>query len=450
MASSVTVDFGQSMFGRLLNSRNAFDNIYYLANGYGRATQFFIALAGGYSKSQRKNIADGKYEFHTISHTGVQAQVATRTLAGGNLILTWTDPTYDAFRNGFVTIDGSTSIRRQGQVVSHSAGTVTLAPVGTPFGAADYIIGSFATEGWNMSANRGSTGTESKYVVPETDFNYASIKRESQFLSRRDFHESYLDGAISKPNWAMMQEPEMTRNFARSTEYARLFEERKQILLPSGQLASQNGGLLWSIQNRGGSHVVSPSDLNKDTWLQLIHLVAGKTSSFGGTLVCFHGKEALGTIQRFTQDFVQGSGSLNTFGAKYGIDITSWAYIGQEINFVHLPILDDEKVFGKISNITGKLRSSHSFFLCDMAPTTTYDVVDGTAPVVQPFHFSDQEINYGYVHGTIGSDGVPNSPTVQGKHIMSSDIDGVSSHIWSDGGINIANAAGMIFWELTD
>ncbi len=447
MASPTVVDFGQSMFGRLLNSRNAFTNIYYLSNGYGRATQFFNALAGGNSKSVQKNIAEGKYEFHTISHTGVQAQVATRTVSGANLVLTWTDSAYDSFRDNFVTLDGTTSIRRQGQVVSHGPGTITIAPNGTPFTAADYAVGNFASEAWQISANRGSTGTESKYVVPETDNNFASIKRESIFLSRRDFHESYVDGAISKANWALMQEPEMVKNFARNREYSRLFEERQQLTV-NGQLANQNGGLLWSIQNRGGAHIVSASDLNQNRWLELIALISGKTSAFGGNLVCFHGKEALGTIQRFTQNFVEGSGSLNTFRATLGIDITTYGYIGQQISFVHLPILDDEQFFGGISSITGKLRSSHSFFLCDMAPTTTYDIVDGTAPVVEQFHFGSQEMHYGYIHGVVGPEGASSSQFIQGKHTWASDIDGVSAHLLSDGGINIANASGMLFWEL--
>lgn len=447
MATPLVIDFGTSMNSRLLNDRNPFKYIYYLSNKYGAATTLFSALAGGKS-SEKVETLDGKKEILTISHTGVQAQVATRTTSGTDLILTFTDPTYEAFRVSFVAIDGSTTRRSQGYIKSKAAGTITIAQMGTAFTAADFAVGSYVTEGWQASANNGSTGVDSKYVMPSSDYNFSSIKRDSRYLSRRDFVSSYMSLSQGGKPWAMMQEEEMIRDYARKLEYARLFEQRGQLVL-NGKLTNQNGSLLWAITNRGGTHVTSTSELVQDEWLDLIDTISKKSGQFGGKLICIHGTDALGTIQRFTQGFIQQAGKNNTFKAEYGIDMGTYQYNGVEINFLYSPLFDDLMFMGGTSTINGKHRASSSFFLIDASPVDTYGMNDGIASSIVPFHFGEQQMFYGYVPGVIGPDGGSPSNYIKGKYsLMTNSVDGVTCEVLHDGGIDIPNASRMLFWEL--
>ena len=447
MASPLTIDFGNSLNSLLLNDRNPFKNIYYLSNGYGSATALFSALAGGKS-SEMVSTADGKKEILTMSHTGVQAQIATRTVSGTDLILTFVDPTYEDFRTTFTAFDGSTTRRAIGYIKAKGAGTITIAQMGTAFTAADFAIGAYATEGWQVSANSGSTGVDSIYIAPSTDYNYPSIKRDTCYLNRRDFHTTYMDLSQGGKPWAMMQEKEMIMRFARKKEYAALFEERAQITV-GGKLANQNGSLLWAIKNRGGSHITSTAELTQDVWLDLIDSISKKSGQFGGKLLCIHGTDAFGTIQRFTQNFVLNAGVHNTFKAEYGIDIRQYNYNGVTINFLYSPLLDDPMFMGGTSNINGKQRSSSSFFLIDASPVDTYGDKDGIASSIIPFHFGNNPMIYTYVPGMIGPDGGSASSSIKGKYTFSGNsVDGVSVEVLHDGGYDIPNASRMLFWEL--
>ena len=70
-------------------------------------------------------------------------------------------------------------------------------------------------------------------------------------------------------------------------------------------------------------------------------------------------------------------------------------------------------------------------------------------PAIERFHFDIEGMRYGYIPGTIGPDGGdPSDHLKMGKFLMVSDIDGVSAHLTSDGGIDIANARKMLFFEL--
>lgn len=394
------------------------------------------------------NTADGKKEILTISHTGVQAQIATRTTSGSDLILTFTDPTFDMFRVSFAALDGSTTRRLTGYIKAKGAGTITIAPMGTAFTAADFAVNAYVTEGWQVAPNAGSTGVESLYVMPSSDYNYSSIKRDSSFLSRRDFNTSYMDLSQKGEPWAMAQEKEMVKRFFRKLEYSRLFEQRAQITV-NGKVANQNGSLLWAIANRGGTHVTSPTELVQDEWLDLIDGISKKSGQFGGKLLCIHGTDALGTIQRFTQGFIQHAGTNNTFKAEYGIDLRTYAYNGVTINFLYSPLLDDPMFLGGTSSINGKQRSSSSFFLIDASPVDTYGDNNGIASSVVPFHFGANPITYGYVPGMIGPDGGSSSSYIKGKYsLMANSVDGVTCEILHDGGIDIPNASRMLFWEL--
>jgi len=439
-----TLDLGESLLGKLLNSRNAFRNIYDLSGGYGKATQIVTLLNEG--GSVKVNTADAKYEKFTIGHQGVIAKIDTRAVSGVNLILTLIDPLFDFFRNGDVVLDID---RAQGFVLSHAPGTITISPYDRDvFLATDFESGDFARRGWNSSSNRNSTGTESLYATPDTIVNFGSIKRDSVFLHRRDFHETFIDEAISKKNWALMQEHVLINRVMQSMEWSHLFEERNQKII-NGELTNSNGGLLWAIKNRGGTHIVSPNDLTEETWQGLIETVSKKDATSSSRLTFLYGKAALSRIQSFTSDFVKQSGINNTFGGTEvsGIDVQTYAYLGTIIDFVYLPILDDETMFPEQSTITGKQRMSSAFFLVDFSSVMGHEGEE--IPAIERFHFDIEGMRYGYIPGTIGPDGGnPSDHLNMGKFLMVSDIDGVSAHLTSDGGIDIANARKMLFFEL--
>lgn len=434
------------MNAKLLNDRNAFLHLYDLTNGYGKFTQI-VNMLNKNSQPRQINTADSKIEKLTIGTLEVIAEILTRTVSGNNLILTFTDANYDFFRNENVVHD---SFRNQGFVLSHAPGTITIAPFSTTtaFTSSMFVLGQMAKASWDSSANRGSTGKENLLATPDSDFNYGSIKRDSVFINRRDLHSSYVDGTITQKNWALGQESVMTKRVAYNLEKAYLFEERFKGIV-NGKEYSQNGSLLWAIKNRGGTHIVSPNDLDETTWRDLISIVRKKNADGGGGLMFCHGTEALAKVQGFAEKFVLNAGANNTFGgAKVsGINVQTYGYLGVDIDFVHLPILDDPFYNPEVSSITGKQRTSSSFFLLDTSPVMSYD--KGVVPCIERFYFDIEGMRYFYIPGTVGANGEnPSGTTINGKFMVSNDLDGVSCQCLYDGGIDIINAKRMLFWEL--
>ncbi len=444
--ATLTLDLNESLLGKLLNSRNAFNNIYNISGGFGKMTQV-VTLLNKFA-SRQINTADCLIENFTIDHQGVISKVKTRTASGTNLILEFYDTTYNNFRIGDAVFD---SARRQGYVNAHSAGQITIEPLNmTTFAGTDFPVDTYTKRTWDVSSNRDSVGKESLFATPDVISNYGSIKRDSVYLARRDFYGTYMDNAITQKNWAMMQEkPIMTDRVAQGLEWSTLFEEKGKKVV-NGKETNQNGGLLWGIQNRGGTHTVSPNDLTETTWQATIEQVKTKRAVANQKLTLFYGTAALATLQSITTDFIKQAGSNNTFGgsAVSGINVQTYSYLGVDIDFIYLPILDDEKMFPEISDITGKHKMSSSFFLLDLSPTIGYEG-SKMIPAIQRFHFDIEGMRYGYIPGMIGPDGGnPSNYFNGGRYLQVSDIDGVSCHVQRDGGIDVPNARGMLFWEL--
>lgn len=443
---TLTLDLAQSYNAKLLNSRNAFNNIYNITGQYGQMTQVVTMLNKPMGGAIRINTQDSKYEKLTIDHQGVISKIQTRTASGSNLILDFYDTGYDFFREDDVVLD---NFQIAGLVIAHQPGQITIAPfMFSAFVAANFAADKFARRGWNSSASRKSTGTESLYSTPNTIYNYGAIKRDSVFISRRDFSATYMDQAIPEKNWAIRQEAEMILRVAQSLEWSNLYEKRGKETI-NGQERTANGGLVWAIDHRGGTHETSPNELTESAWKELIELVGKKDAAAKGRLLFCYGKSALAKIQSFTEPFVKASGTNNTFGggAVSGIDVNTYSYLGQDIDFMYLSILDDEVMNPEISSITGKQKSSDSFFLLDLSPVMGDK--GKLIPAIERFYFDKEGMRYGFEPGTVGPEGDnPTNVVNNGKYLMSNSNDGVSVHCIYDGGIDIANARRMLYWEL--
>lgn len=445
---TLSLNLAESYNAKLLNSRNAFFNLYNISGRYGSMTHVVSLLNKAAGGAVRVNTADSLYEKFTIDHPGVVAKIKTRTVSGSDLILEFYDSNYDFFRLDDVVLD---DFKVHGLVKTHQPGQITIAPFMRPnkaFVATNFTKDTMVVRGWNSSASRKSVGTESLYEMPNTIYNYGSIKRDSVFISRRDFSQTYMDQAIPEKNWAIRQEGVMIRRIAQSLEWSTLYEPRGKEVINNEERTS-NGGLVWAIDNRGGTHLTSPNELTESAWKQAIEIVSKKDAEAKGKLLFCYGKGALAKVQSFTEPFVKASGVNNTFGGSgvSGIDVNTYSYLGQDIDFLYLDILDDWKMNRGNSKISGKQRSSDSFFLLDLS--SVMGDKGKLIPAIERFYFDKEGMRYGFESGTVGPEGgEPSNMVNSGKYMMSNSTDGVSVHCIYDGGIDIANARRMLYWEL--
>lgn len=433
-----------SLVAKTLNERNVFDRVYDISGGYNTLS----LLTNMLNKNGAKQVNTVKYETATMDNMNIATTIASNAASGTNLIVYFSDPTFNLCREGDTVADTE---RIMGRVISFAPGQITIQPVNVSSWntATNFIAGMTCKVFFDSSVNRFSVGKQTIISTPDLDYNYSSVTRDSVQLAREDFLNTYVkqEGRY----WWFNQEAEMMQRLMRGVEHKFIFSPRQQLTDASGATVNYNGGLIWAIDNRGGTHISSSSPLTQSIFIDLLRQVKQKNAAGAQSLVCYYGLAAKFTIDQMTQQFIQFAGTNNTFGvaSRGGLDIKSYRIAGVEVSFVPMPILDDPILFPEMSTIPGVrgTRMSNSFFLLDVSPIPVKG--GGYAPAIERFYFGEREFMYGYVPGMIGPEGAaPSTLMTSGYALQATDVDGFSCHGLTQNGINIADAKNMLFWEL--
>lgn len=442
MANLSPLPLANSLIAATLNERNPMDLVTDISRGYNTPFLSIVSALNGWSS---KRIDSIKYEFTTVGNLSVASSISANALVGTNLVITLADATYRNFRVGDLVMDSEQVF---GKVVSSSAGSVTVEPAGTTLVAATHFTAGMVikTVG-NASVKESSRGISSLYVTPTLDYNYPSITRDSQYLSTKDMLATYP--RFKGEFWWYAQEELMLQNFARMMEQKWVYTNRGVITGADGEYYL-NGGLIWSIKNRGGVYLKSPNIIDQNTFDDLIYQVSVKRAAATQDLVCLYGRAAKMEIDRFMGDIIKYSGKENTFGgdAVKGFSVPMYNIGSTNITFIHFPLLDNP-VFNSepctLANATGT-RGSNSFFLIDKNALVGFG--GGSKPAVELFHFG-QEMYYGHIRGMANAGSNSSNYMNPSDSIISSDVAGMSCHAMADNGINIVDAQGMCFFEPT-
>ena len=446
MSNLSPLSFSNNLIAATLNERNAMSMVLDISRGYNTPFASIVSAINGFSSHR---IDSMKYEYTTVGNLAVAATIQSNSLVGTNLVITLQDTTYKNFRVGDLVMD---SEMIKGKVISVSAGSVTIEPSGTTFVAGTHFIaGATIKSLGNISIKDSSHGISSLYVTPTLDFNYPGITRDTQYLSLKDMLATYprIDGEF----WWYAQEELMLQRFAASLENKWVYSDRADITGQDGQYFT-NGGLVWSVKNKGGTYLKSPNIIDENTWNDLIYQVSVKRASADQELVCLYGRAAKMEIDKFLGDTIKYSGKNNTFGGEgvKGFTVKSYNIASTGISFVYFPLLDNP-VFNSepctLANATGT-RGSNSFFLIDKSALV--GMGGGSKPPIEVFHYKD-EMYYGHIRGMANA---ASSANDGGKgymnpsdSVISSDVAGMTCHVMADNGINIPDAQGMCFFEPT-
>lgn len=426
-----------------LNARNSFADVVDISQGFNTP---FLSLVNIMNLGQSKPIGSAIYEFSKRDNLAVSTQIAGNALVGNNLVLTFSDPTYNLFRVGDKVMDTEWVL---GRVFSSSAGTATIEPLDTVFVAATHFkAGMYCKVIGDASANRDSRGKESLYNIPIMDSNFYSTKRDSVAISLEDMIDTYVK--YGEKSWYFAQEMEMIQRGAKNMELDFIVSNKAQVTTSAG-FTNMNGGLKWSIINRGGAYLKSNNLLDRNIFETLLHEIASKNSSASKEVTIMAGESAMFIIHDFINEIGKFSGVNNTFGGQkvHGLQYNEYAIGSISAKLVPFPTFNDPVLFPEASAILGAKgsRQSNALFMIDSSPNKI--VAGGTEPSIELFHFG-KEMYYGHIKGmaAAGADVNPENFMNPIDTIISSDIDGISAQWMVRNGVNIKNAKGMAYFEL--
>jgi hypothetical protein len=429
--SITTLPINQAIYIAGQQAPNFMEMVY--SRDYGRNVLTQLASLMGPSKSQ----SNPKITVPSLGQLSIYSDiVAAPTASGTELTITVASGT--GFRVGDVVLD---KFENKGRVKSVSGNTIVLTSMETTLTTSMFTTGHTAKVGWDASVNRNSGGKTGINYIPETDYTYCAVTRESGHQSRRDRQASDImwKGNYWHTSW---MDTAMTR-YAKQLEMKYAFSERGIYYTADGEEYYQTDGMHEAIKRNGDYYPLS-AELTLSDFNDIIRDQRAKSTNGGKKLTAMMGVQALGNLQILLGDkYLQYVGSSNTLGgmAVQGIDIYTYTYVGLKIDFIVWDLLDDPSFRSELSSITGKPRRSSSIYFLDLSPVMAADG-SGMINPVQRFHFNDDELVMGFTPGMTGINGSTPSQLKEAiaagpASLAVSDIDSASFHILSDCGLYV-------------
>ncbi|MFN5251397.1 MAG: hypothetical protein ACK5DE_10130 [Bacteroidota bacterium] len=428
MTNVTTLPINQALYVAGLQSPNYMDMV--ISRDYRRNVLTQLATLMGPSKST----PDPKITVASVGNLSIFSDIVAAPTASGTE-LTITVANGNGFRAGDVLLD---KFNVRGRVKTVSGNTIVLTSMESTLTTSNFAVGHTAKVGWDASINRNSTGKSGINYIPETDFTYCAVTRESGHQSRRDRQKSDI---MWKGNFWHTSWMDTTMNrFSKSLEMKYAFQKRGVYYDADGNEYYQTDGVHEAIK-RNGTYFPLSAELTLSDFNDILRDQRRKTSG-GGKQVLLMGIEALGNLQLLLGDkYIQYVGGGNTLGgaAVKGIDIYKYNYVGLEADFVVWDLLDDEVFQSELSSITGKPRRSSSIYFLNLAPVEAADGTGSMSPL-QRYHFNEDEMIVGFTPGMTGLTGSTPSQVKEAiaagpASLAVNDVDSTSFHILSDTGL---------------
>jgi hypothetical protein len=451
MAQNSPLNVADNLTVRSLSDRNDFRNVYDLSGGYNKFGMIVNILNMPFGGG--KQFETDKYEKSVMGRGHVIAQVASGSQVGNTLVLTLqpqgTPPApVDTFRVGDVVVAADHSV--SGKVIATTPGSITLEATESTIPAMNTAFstaGTYVKVLGDSSPNFYSDGKSPLYEFPELIYNYSAVKRDTYLASRRENIKSRI--YYKDKFWGDAQLDLMVQRFLRQMEKQMLFSNQAQWTSQVGGLSDLNGGVRWSIINRGGEYLPLASALTQAQFDNFLANVWSRKASRTTPITLFMGRGMMQHIQRnFTDGYILNAGSMNTFGGSEvkGVDVRKYTIAGVEVAMVELPVLNDTEFFPELTSVSGlsnPYRQQHTCFALDLDPIEVKG--GGLAPAIEKIFRGPSEFYCGYIKGMADA-GVPTVDNFADYSVdIVSSVDAHRCDIMADNGIDmIGKFSGLI------
>ena len=346
----------------------------------------------------------------------------------------------------------------QGKVISvPSAGVLEIEPIGLGSTggttvaqlAAALTANSFVSSMGGIFADKWTSGVDSLNYTPEVFLNYLSVKRDGHSWAA-------TDGVKTRPkingkNWSDSGIEMACQRMLKDIERSNINGIQTRYNSALGGPQDCNGGIDWSIQNRGGSVLgisATPSESQFTNWLIDIH--DRKATAEAKTVIL--GRQL---YRHITNNFPEGYvKQLNVYDGQKGVDLNypNYNVAGMEVRLMtNVPVLQDPEFDPTLTagaGMTGRKREWYGYCI-DTSPVPI--VGGGTRPAIERIHFGESPyyavFNPGIREFAVGAQSGQQLMSAAGAttSINANAIDGNSFQILYHGGIDmVGKFSGMI------
>lgn len=440
------------LFATIVNNRNWASGVQDLARGWAKPLMLVDALnpQGSYSIEGPEGMLQVAFQ----PRQEVVANVATVTQSGANLVVTWTNPTYNAFREKMIVRDSNGN---QAYVLAAAPGTVTLAPATNPaalVAASHFVAGRSVLEMGSGSGNHYSTGVTNLYKENSVRYNWTAVTRESFTMSRR---EKFISYKFDETFYSYTQgELDMIQRFMKNKVKNMFYSEPGQFTSPTEGTVNRYEGLRAAVRNQGGSFTSSTSLLTAAQFESLLDFMAINDPAQEQNYLWIGGRRAWAQINNLyggtNIQFTVSKAVIN--GNELNFDVTQATINGVTVKFMVMSIFDDVYSFPTLSTIPGAgYKESNTFCILNLNPVP--NKLGGMIPSVRKFHFGSSDMTggnetlYRFIPGMVGpgSSNSTGGSMMSGYQMATSATDGGQFEILEDAGVDFT-ADACVWWEL--
>lgn len=435
--STSNPQFGYSLYQSLFTYDNTNPTLLNLDRNWTQVWKVMNMLNTG--KSVGFNDDKGIYRRPIKQRQAVLAQIATATQSGANLVLTFTDPNYQGFRQKDYVKDDSLF---EGRVISAdpNIGGVTIEPLYNPTGAltagTNFPVGNTIRTYGDVSGNFNSGAKTPLYSDIIVQSDYSTVFREGTQRARRQKVKTHV-GIDGIAYFYTLDEQDMIKRAFKLYGKTMMFGTggTKNSVL-EGQINGTRGVRQSIITD--GIYDNSPVQMTQSTFEQLFFSVANVDGDVEQTLEIWCGRRQLANIQRFYTNLVQYAGKQSTMGGlqsegsgenwnKYsfgGIHVTI-RVMGCLNDYLEVPDWMQDSVY--IMDLTPQPAQTESGQMTTQSPLQMIHWASNTS--------TESSMSYTVVPGTVTPGESDNRQAVSGEFLMAANsIDGYATDfVWDFG-----------------
>jgi len=240
---SVFTDYG-------INERQVEPLVPKLAPAFSRSVISTIAEQIG--KPQLVSAKTPIFQIYRQPNDWAAATISNRSAVGTDLVLTWSDPTFQSIRVGNMTQAKSGAL---GIVKSASAGTATIGFLSNPngstsFGASDFVIGELASDRGDVTDRDNRLSKSTFFTMPVPYQNIVSSISDTTTVNFSEANQfTYLKNINGTQYYALNKVTQMLGRL-QQTYSIRMVGD-----IPANFNTSTpvGGSLIWQIKNQGGT-----------------------------------------------------------------------------------------------------------------------------------------------------------------------------------------------------
>lgn len=373
------------------------------------------AIAEQIGKPQLVSAKTPIFQIYRQPNDWAAATIADRSAVGTDLVLTWSDPSFQAIRVGNMVQAKSGAL---GIVKSKSAGTATIGFLSNPngstaFGASDFVIGQLASDRGDVTDRDNRLSKETLFTLPVPYQNIVSSMSDTTTVNFAEANQyTYLKNINGTQYYALSKVSQMLGRM-QQTYSIRMVGD---ISANFDTATPVGGSLIWQIKNQGGSTRAINAAITESEFNEAIQQYINNGGYASKEVIIVGGSSYIQDLQKNVfKQYVTTAGNNNVLGGKEvkGLNIMSYYYSGFTFHLIMDEFLNNPNIWQPSDLFAGETVRSKSAIWMNAAPVPTEN--GGTLPFVSDYYYGVPDMIVTEVKGMTDMMGRPNKEGVSGK-----------------------------------